>query len=278
MVSIATRLLDRIRWELREWRHPSRRSFTQEELDRALLDEITWRPGERVLDVGCGNGAYVDALRRKGATAFGIDPAEASVRRARSVGGLLSVADGRRLPFDAGRFDTILCHRTLYLVPDPLHVVHELNRVLRPGGRVVFSTSNDRSPSFLVQDWYVRATDNRRWFSGNDWVYRHWNRAFAGLGFVTGAVYSCNLTWPLVYRLGDRWLIPNEWMRRYGRWIRRVSDRPLRSSRPLAIASDYVVVLTKPEAMAEPPSSGAWTGQVMSHERRGRSPMIVDAV
>lgn len=246
MLSIARRFADRARWEWRELCRPSRPSFLHEELDRAILDETAWHAGERVLDVGCGSGTYVASLALRGVCAYGIDTNTSALRRSPSAL-TLAAASALHLPFADDAFDTVLCHKTLYLFGSPRDAVRELARVVRPGGRVVFSTSNSHSPYQLVKKWSTpaRAAEYSNWRSGNQWGLADWLRAFARHGLHPAAIFSCNLVWPIVFRVYDRWLIPNEWMRRYNRWIRRACNRPLRTGRPLGAAMDYVAVVQK---------------------------------
>lgn len=245
MPMLPRRVVDRARWELREWRTPSRPAFIHEELDQALLDEIAWRPRERVLDVGCGSGKYMQALARRRPAVFGIDINKQALRVAFAGGNPVAAADAMELPFADGAFDAVLCHKTLYLFAQADRAAAELARMVRPGGRLVFSTSNPASPYARVQR--LAATKDRRpnWARGNAWSAPQWCREFARHGFATKAIYSCNLVWPIVFRVCDKWIIPNEWMRRYNRLVRRVTRMPLHTARPIAAAMDYVVEMTK---------------------------------
>ncbi|RIK64801.1 MAG: hypothetical protein DCC65_13910 [Planctomycetota bacterium] len=249
MPTLYHRVVDRATWEWREFRNPSRPSFVQEELDHALLHEVAWSPGERVLDVGCADGRYMSLLRDRGVCVRGVDRSASAVARARAGGHEALVASGDNLPFDRGTFDTVLCHRTLYLFTDPQAVISEFHRVLVEGGRVVFSGSNCASPYARVQAQALANSAGENWAIGNRWSIGEWCRAFAVRGFRVGDIYSCNLVWPLVYRVCDQWLIPNEWMRRYNRFVRRVTRTPIRGARPLGAAMDYVAeVIKKPAA------------------------------
>lgn len=245
MLGIYRRMIDRARWEWREWHRPSAPTFLQEELDRALLDEIDWPKGTRVLDVGCAHGDYLTAIGLRGAVAVGVDVGLPALRRAKAAGRSVVAGSGLCLPFADGAFDTIVCHKTLHLFDRPEAIVQEFNRILRPGGRVVFSSSNPTAPYARFKRAAVRNGRNANWGSANAWSVAQWCRAFAGQGLRTRAIFSCNLVWPLVFRVCDRWVIPNEWMRRYNRWIRRVSRLPMRTAHPHGAALDYVVELAK---------------------------------
>jgi len=246
MPALLRRLADRARWEYREWRTPSAPSFIQEELDRALLDEIPWRSGERLLDVGCGPGRYLRAFAERGLDPVGLDLSLEALRQARARHpDRVLAASGDRLPFADASFDAVVCHKTLHLFPTPLRVADEFVRVVRPGGRIVFSTSNPASPYARISTAVLRRLRAPNWGRANRWSVAEWRRAFEQRGLRLAAIYSCNLVWPLVFRIGDLWLLPNEWMRRYNRCVRRAVGLPLRTPRPCGAAMDYVIELRK---------------------------------
>ena len=91
--------------------------------------------GVSVLDVGCGNGRYLDVMAAAGVAAVGCD---LSVGMLRSAGAHRVVAaDAMALPFASGRFDVVLAPHMLYHVPDRRAAALEFRRVLAPGGRCV---------------------------------------------------------------------------------------------------------------------------------------------
>jgi ubiquinone/menaquinone biosynthesis C-methylase UbiE len=123
------------------------RTPAQARLRRRFLTFIPIRPGERVLEVGCGTGVVVRdlaALVGRRGEVVGVDvsrrlleQARALCReRARGARIHLRVADGASLPFAANRFDAALAVTVILHVADPLRVVREMARVTRPGGRV----------------------------------------------------------------------------------------------------------------------------------------------
>jgi ubiquinone/menaquinone biosynthesis C-methylase UbiE len=245
IAQLPTRIADRLRWEWREWHAPSRPSFQHDELDHALLDLIPWHEGERVLDVGCARGSYLKRLADRQVEVIGLDISFDLLREAKGVGRPLVMASGDRLPIRDGSIDSILCHKTMYLFDSPMTALREFARVLRPGGRLVFSTSSTRSPYSLVQAAAVRLLDRRNWRFGNRLGPTEWVRIAQDCGFDQARFYSCNLVIPVVFRICDHWIVPNEWMRRLARFSRRVTQFPIEGSRPRRLAQDFFITLQR---------------------------------
>jgi SAM-dependent methyltransferase len=102
--------------------------------------------GARVLDLGCGVGAYAPLLENAGAVVVAADSDPAMVAEAATRTSQVVVADARRTPFDAASFDGVLCSNLLEHTPEPEAVVAEIERVLRPGGWAYVSWTNWLSP------------------------------------------------------------------------------------------------------------------------------------
>jgi SAM-dependent methyltransferase len=111
-------------------------------------------PGEAVLDLACGAGVLsVAAAHAVGSVGrvLGVDLADAMVQAARlhaSSQGLAQVEfarmDVERLALPDASFDLVLCALGLMYVPEPDAALHELRRVLRPGGRAVLAVWGER--------------------------------------------------------------------------------------------------------------------------------------
>jgi len=101
------------------------------------------RPGERVLDLGCGAGRFLRALAEHGARPVGVEIAEAALERARRVapGAELhrTEPDGD-LPLADASIDLVWCSEVVEHVADTAQLLGEVRRVLAPGGRALITT------------------------------------------------------------------------------------------------------------------------------------------
>jgi ubiquinone/menaquinone biosynthesis C-methylase UbiE len=130
-----------------------------EQLD-ALLAVTHLGPGQRALDLGCGNGMIAEYLSdRSGAHVTGLDYTPAAVRQA-----MLRTAEKRaRLEFiegditalelPAGAYDTIISIDSIYFSEDYDRTIGQLRAALRPGGQLAFLYSFGREPWVPVEEF-----------------------------------------------------------------------------------------------------------------------------
>jgi SAM-dependent methyltransferase len=102
--------------------------------------------GQRVLDVACGTGVVAITAARAGAHVTALDLTPQLLERARENGQIASVdvewheGDAEQLPFEDAAFDVVLSQFGHIFAPRPDVVTTEMLRVLKPGGRIAFST------------------------------------------------------------------------------------------------------------------------------------------
>ena len=109
-----------------------------------LLAHVDAAPGQLLLDVGCGPGAYHAALAKLGARVVGIDASRGMLREAlaqRPSAAAAAQADAERLPLGDALFDRVMTNHMLYHVADQVAALREMRRVVKPGGRVVLATN-----------------------------------------------------------------------------------------------------------------------------------------
>lgn len=99
-------------------------------------------PGARALDVGCGVGQVVARLNEASFEAYGVDVSQPNIERAAKVCPRCQLYDGRTLPFTDGHFASAGALNVLEHVDEPEAFIHELVRVVAPGGKIVLSSPN----------------------------------------------------------------------------------------------------------------------------------------
>jgi SAM-dependent methyltransferase len=127
-------------------------------VEAALVERVAPRPGERILEIGCGEGANLHHLRARGAIRFGVDFSRAKTAFAHHATEAHTVtADAARLPFADASFDAVLIRDVLHHVDNPAAVLGEARRVLRPTGRLTLLEPNVGSPAIILQATLVAA-------------------------------------------------------------------------------------------------------------------------
>jgi ubiquinone/menaquinone biosynthesis C-methylase UbiE len=132
--------------------------------NEATLERVQLRPGEQLLDVGCGTGALLARLaeRQPAAKVVGIDlsPAMAAQARARLPRTVhVTTGDAEFLPFPAQSFDVVVSASSFHYWPTPARGLEELRRVLQPGGRLVLTDWCDEYLACRVCDRLLRWVD-----------------------------------------------------------------------------------------------------------------------
>ncbi|MGE5148008.1 MAG: class I SAM-dependent methyltransferase [Candidatus Eiseniibacteriota bacterium] len=105
-------------------------------LGQPVLELLAPKPGERILDLGCGDGALTVKLVEAGCTVVGVDGSAEQIAAARARGLDAHLMDGHALAFDGG-FDAVFSNAALHWMKRPDAVIDGVWRALRPGGRFV---------------------------------------------------------------------------------------------------------------------------------------------
>ena len=104
-------------------------------LGQSTLDLLNPRPGERILDLGCGDGALSEKIRESGAMVVGVDGSPAMVAAAKQRGIDARLADACDLAFES-EFDAAFSNAALHWMKrDPDAVLNAVRRSLKPGAR-----------------------------------------------------------------------------------------------------------------------------------------------
>jgi trans-aconitate methyltransferase len=106
------------------------------ELGQPVVELLAPQPGERVLDLGCGDGPLTARIAACGCQVVGVDGSAAMVAAARALGIDARVMDGQALTFEA-EFDAVFSNAALHWMPRAAAVIEGVWRALRPGGRFV---------------------------------------------------------------------------------------------------------------------------------------------
>ncbi len=141
------------------------------DLGAPVVDLLAPRSGERILDLGCGDGALTATLTALGCEVVGVDGSEAQVAAALERGVDARVMNGEELEFE-NQFDAVFSNAALHWMKHADAVIAGVWRALRPGGRFVAECGGDgcvaRIVSALVRALGRRGIDGR---ALNPWYF-----------------------------------------------------------------------------------------------------------
>lgn len=172
---------------------------------------LSWRDA-RLLDLGCGNGAYTLEMAREAASVAAVDvEAERLHEFAARTDGVANVrisrAAGEHLPFRSDEFDVVFCIETLEHVADEEATLAEIRRVLRPRGKLLLTVPNK---------WYVFETHGLRptWLPGsNRYPFASWLPRRLHERLANARIYRAREIRELLVRAGFEevqldWMLP----------------------------------------------------------------------
>jgi SAM-dependent methyltransferase len=117
---------------------------------------------KEVLEIGCGGGVDGSLFAASGAHYTGVDLTELAVFASRryfkllGLPGIFQVENAEELGFRDSTFDVVYCYGVLNHTPNPARVIHEIHRVLRPGGKAYLMLYNKHSINYLRVLSYIR--------------------------------------------------------------------------------------------------------------------------
>ena len=108
-----------------------------------VLEALALGPDDRLLDVGCGGGAFLNRARESGCAITGLDHSREMVRVARAkTGARIEFASVEAMPFADGEFTAVSCLVAFFFFPDPVAALREMRRVIdRERGRIAVMTT-----------------------------------------------------------------------------------------------------------------------------------------
>ena len=143
------------------------------ELGRAVVELLAPKAGERILDLGCGDGVLTEALVAAGAEVVGVDASPEMVAAARARGLDARVMDGQALSFDA-EFDAAFTNAALHWMLDKSGVANGVFRALKPGARFVGEMGGEGNVASIwaavnaelaARGHVVRGQENSHWYA-----------------------------------------------------------------------------------------------------------------
>jgi len=141
--------------------YDKRWAFYIEATARETIKRLNLNPAEKLLDVGCGTGALLEAIHLKfpEVEVAGVDPSAEMLDVARrKLAGNITLEQGwaEALPFPDESFDVIVSCSAFHFCREPARALEEFRRVLKPGGRIVVTDWCDDYLTCRIHDFFLR--------------------------------------------------------------------------------------------------------------------------
>lgn len=179
---------------------------------RRLARRLGIVAGQRVLDVACGTGEWLQAAYESGAHIFGVDLSEKAISFCRQSHpeGEFQATSAENLPFDDESMDVISCLGSLEHFPDKPAALAEMYRLLKPGAYLVISVPNS---NFLGYRLGLYGGTNQAGIIETPLRVFEWEE------LATGAGFSVDLKWRDLHFLSVGWVTQNGWVKALPRAI-----------------------------------------------------------
>ncbi len=192
------------------------------DLGSPVLDLVAPQPGERILDLGCGDGALTAQLVARGGVVVGVDASAELLVAARERGLDVRRADARALPF-VEEFDAVFSNAVLHWIDDLEPVLAGVRRALRPGGRFVGEFGGHGNVAAIATS--LRAVASRRgWPLTLPWRFPtvdEFEAQLVAAGFETSGLWLIPRPTDLPSGMAD-------WLRTFANWAFRDAPEPER--------------------------------------------------
>jgi trans-aconitate methyltransferase len=215
-------------------------------LGAPVLELLAPASGERILDLGCGDGALTEKIVAAGATVVAVDAGPDMVAAARARGLDAQVVDGQQLPF-AGEFDAVFSNAALHWMRDQKAVLSGVYRALKPRGRFIAEMGGHNNTAAIIvalsavlADYGLDAHRLSPWHFPSAAAYR---QKLEGAGFVVDEIAI--IPRPTVLPTGIA-----DWLDTFAEDFLGAVPEPQR-----ALAREAVAQLLRPVLMDE---TGAW--------------------
>lgn len=170
--ALTTAVASTSRWDAADYARVGR--FVAD-LGEAALDLLDPKMGERILDVGCGDGALTRKIVERGADVVGVDNSPELVAAARAIGLDVIEMSAADMTFDA-EFDAAFSNAALHWMLDKERVAKAIFRALKPGGRFAGEMGGDgnlaklreRLDAELVARGYPPPLESSNWYPSVD--------------------------------------------------------------------------------------------------------------
>jgi SAM-dependent methyltransferase len=205
--------------------------------------------GGRFLDVGCGSGDMVAAMARLGMESEGVEPSRYAATKATEAGLRVTCGLLHDAAFPDASFDVVSMFHVLEHIPEPIEVLRECRRILKPGGELVIAVPNFDSLVFALvgKSWVgLQLPSHVQYFSPNSL-----RRAAVRAGFAVGVMktesFPEHVEGELTNWLRGRFLVPRRLTQRTG-VLRRISARLARKGETTHRGEAIVAYLSAPSA------------------------------